>query len=73
MIPLTQENITTLTELSKSQHIRLWDVYFVGPILIYASITGKHSDFVRLSLLLIGLGTIYYNGKNYISNKQKVN
>jgi len=34
---VTEEDKTTITEISKSQNIRLLDVFFIGPYMIYIS------------------------------------
>ena len=58
----------------KSQTVRLIDIIFIGPIIIYAGLyLIECSDildlcnFTKLSLLAIGAATISYNGKNYIA------
>ena len=53
----------------KSQNIRLLDVFAIGPLMIYGGLklrkTGEHS-LAGSALALFGLGTILYNGRNYI-------
>ena len=66
---ITQTNITTTKELSKSQKIRLIDVFIIAPICVYAGSYKSLPNWLRLSLITIGLATAYYNGKNYLINK----
>ena len=57
----------------KSQFVRLIDVFFIGPILIYSGLrfcTEECSDvdtIFKYSLLSIGAATISYNLKNYVA------
>ena len=54
--------------------LRLLDVIAFGPMMIW---TGKREDidisgFARLVLILGGIGTMYYNGVNYLRNAKIV-
>ena len=70
---IDETNQSTIEELSKSQNVRLLDVFFIGPFIIYASNKAKGlSPLERNVLFIIGLGTIIYNGKNYLKNKNAV-
>jgi len=61
---------TTVKEMSKSQNIRLLDVFFIGPFMIYAGYKAQGlTDLERYLLYGIGIATIVYNGKNYLRNK----
>lgn len=52
----------------KSQFVRLIDIFFIGPILIYLGITNfKNNNVFKNILLAIGATTISYNLKNYLS------
>ena len=51
---------------SKSQFVRLVDVFIYGPILIYSAIL-INNRFLQLALLFIGTTTISYNLRNYLS------
>ena len=61
---------TTITEISKSQNIRLIDVFVIAPICIYAGTFKTLPTWLRYSLITIGVATAYYNGKNYLINKE---
>lgn len=71
---IAEESEETITEYSKSQNIRLIDVFFIAPVCVYAGIKAKElPKWIKISLVGIGLATFYYNGKNYLINKQKEN
>jgi hypothetical protein len=62
----------TINEFQKSQAIRLIDVFVIAPICVYAGIKAKGlPTIINYSLVLIGVATFYYNGKNYLINKKK--
>ena len=50
----------------KSQFIRLLDIFIYGPFLIWLSFKNKDNIFIHTMLLIMGVTTIVYNGKNYI-------
>lgn len=56
-------------EISKSQLIRLADVFIIGPLIIYAGSRKRISPGIDTSLVLIGIATILYNGRNYLLNQ----
>ena len=62
----TQE---TVTEISKSQNIRLIDVFVLAPIMVYAGTFKTLPLWVRISLIGMGVATAVYNGKNFLQNK----
>ena len=67
---VTEEDKTNITEISKSQNIRLLDVFFIGPYMIYISKKAKGiSKLESFTLFALGVATIFYNGKNYLKNK----
>ena len=71
MLHNEREN-TTFKELSKSQNIRLLDVFFIGPFMIYVSQKAKGiNNLEKFTLLGLCIATIYYNGKNYLDNKKR--
>lgn len=65
----TQE---TITEVSKSQNIRLIDVFVLAPIMIYAGTFKALPMWVRVSLIGMGVATAVYNGKNFLENKSNL-
>ena len=58
-----------MNEISKSQGIRLADVIFIGPFLIWAARKEKLSPRAKAVMAVIGVLTIGYNLKNYLLNK----
>ena len=69
---IDETNLTTQQELSKSQNIRLIDIFVIAPFLIYVSTKAKGlTPLERNGLLIIGIATLIYNGKNYLINKNE--
>ena len=67
---IDERNIATIEEVSKSQNVRLLNVFFIGPFIMYVGKKAKGiTPLERNILYLIGLGSIIYNGKNYLENK----
>lgn len=58
------------TWLQKSQAIRLFDVFFLGPLMLWFAL--EHVDPVApmpaYLLAFFGVTTILYNGYNYLGN-----
>ena len=54
------------------QPVRLLDVIYVGPIMIYGGIKGKFHPFVKWSLIGVGICTILYNGANFFINEKSI-
>lgn len=52
------------------QPVRILDVFYVAPVILYAGIKGKFNPFVKYSLIAIGVGTLVYNGVNYLKNNE---
>ena len=67
----TEKTQSTVTEIQKSQNIRLLDVFIIAPILIYAGSQKNLPKWLKISLYTIGVATAYYNGRNYLINKKK--
>lgn len=53
---------------SKTQAIRLLDVFVFGPLMLMSARDQK-SAYFSTALTLIGIGTIVYNGVNYLENR----
>ena len=58
-----------IREFKKSQEVRLWDVFFIGPFLLYLGWKGKLSDLDKMILTTLGGLTILYNWMNYQRNQ----
>lgn len=54
------------------QPVRLLDVVFVGPLMIYAGVEGNFDPIIKFSLIAVGFATMYYNGVNYHKNYHAV-
>ena len=53
---------------SKTQYVRLIDIFIYGPYLTYLAFQKKYvfSIFEKIFILFLGITTITYNGKNYL-------
>lgn len=49
------------------QYVRILDVIFVGPLLLFAASYRTLPLWIRLSLAITGAATIAYNGIRYIN------
>lgn len=66
---ITETTQSTFTEISKSQNIRLIDVFFIAPFLLYIGTKAKGLSKIDTTILfIIAIATLYYNGKNYLAN-----
>jgi hypothetical protein len=63
---------TAYTEpLVKSQHVRLLDVFVIGPLMIVGGVMlWKRSRVVAVPLAFFGLTTIGYNLRNYLKVRE---
>jgi hypothetical protein len=67
---LSMEN-KDLNFIGKPQAVRLWDVFFLGPFLIYGGAYKSNlPPIARLGLIISGGLTIWYNGRNYLYNRK---
>ena len=57
-------------EVEKSQRIRLFDVILLAPFLAYVAWKGKLTKVERWSLAGIAIATAYFNGRNWMVNRQ---
>jgi len=63
----------TLQAVSKAQWVRLVDIYFLGPFMIFLALNEKKMCPYRRSILgLFGATTIWYNFKNYRDNRERL-
>lgn len=59
--------------IEKSQFLRAWDVLFLGPFLMYLGVQNKKLPaWGRAGLVISGILTITYNGRNYLINAGKL-
>lgn len=55
---------TTVGDI-KAQPVRMADVFVFGPLMIYSALGKATPTWVRVGMLIIGVGTIVYNLSNY--------
>lgn len=67
---IREEANSTVKEIQKSQSIRLVDVFFIAPFLVYISTKNKLTRLEKNTLLVLGVATLYYNGVNYLKNRE---
>jgi len=60
-----------VTELQKSQYLRLWDVFFLGPFMLWYTYS-KPKSFSKNLMRSLGVLTILYNGQNYLINRKLI-
>ncbi len=73
MFPIHEYNQTTFTELSKSQNIRLIDVFLIAPFMWYYAKNAKGmTDTEKTIMYGLAFATFYYNGSNYLANKKQI-
>lgn len=65
---MIEQKTTTVKELAKSQNVRLFDIFILGPLMIYAGVKYPHP--VNKIVALAGVGTIIYNLNNYLANRR---
>jgi len=59
--------------IEKTQAIRLYgDILFIGPYCIYLAFKNKITKLDKILLILIGASTIYYNARNYLKVKNRL-
>ena len=60
-------------KVSKSQPVRLMDVFLLGPFMIWFGViaTGV-SSIVKVIMIIVGVATIIYNGWNYLVNEKVI-
>lgn len=57
-------------KVSKSQKVRLVDVFLLGPFMIwFGAVTTGVSNIFKIIMIILGIATIIYNGWNYLVNE----
>ena len=54
-------------EHAKTQWIRLADMAFIGPGMIYAAMRKTPPEWVRAGMMIAGVATIFYNMNNFLN------
>jgi hypothetical protein len=57
---------------SKTQTIRLLDIFVIGPLMIFFGHKSEPASFFSLLLIFFGATTITYNLKNYLAHVGKL-
>lgn len=61
-----------MIEYQKSQRVRLYDMFLLGPFLVYIAMKkGALTDWEKFGIGFIAITTILYNGRNYLKNREK--
>ena len=56
----------------KAQGIRFMDISVFGPLMIFSAINKTPPPWLRLAMVGIGVGTILYNARNFLSVQNKL-
>ena len=68
---LFERGESSVKEYQKSQAVRLYDVFVLAPFLLYIGYKAKGiKNWERYAIYIIGIGTLFYNGRNYLKNKK---
>ena len=59
-----------MSEVQKTQNIRLVDVFLIAPYLGYVAYKGSVNKNDKLILTVLAVATLVYNGKNYLENRK---
>lgn len=68
MIQIIETKDSTLKEIEKSQSVRLIDILFIAPFLLWLSMDKNLPSWVRMTLMVLGAATLIYNAHNYNKN-----
>lgn len=60
-------------EVAKSQTVRVLDVLLYGPVMIMSALNKEPPELMRLALLGIGVGTVFYNLHNWYETRRLEN
>lgn len=55
----------------KAQPVRMADVFVFGPMMIYTALGRKSPPWLRVGMLILGVGTIAYNLYNYFEVERR--
>lgn len=55
----------------KGQNVRLWDIFAIGPLMLYGGVRlTKENPILGPILAILGVTTVYYNARNYLRVKE---
>ena len=74
MVPSQVNELERISQIRKGQNVRLFDVWLLGPWLVYLALRpGRRlSDIERAALVAVGVGTVVFNGANYLKVEQEL-
>lgn len=53
--------------ITKTQNVRLLDIFALGPFMIFFGLEAQGvSELAKTVMIIAGIGTIIYNGRNYL-------
>lgn len=55
----------------KAQGIRLGDILLFGPLMIYSGLGRNPPEWMKAAMLVIGVGTIFYNAMNFVEIERR--
>lgn len=58
-------------QVQNAQIVRLWDIFFISPVLIFVGIKYPMPVFAKIALIGIGAGTFIYNGYFFLKYNKK--
>jgi hypothetical protein len=64
-----ESGFVSLKSATDVQNVRMFDVFVLGPLMIYTATQKSLPFWLRMTLLFFGITTILYNADNYIKNK----
>ena len=67
---INKELYEHFARMEKAQGVRLFDVFLLGPAMIYGANKKRLSNPLSTLFMLAGIGTIIFNGANYIKIDQ---
>ena len=66
---MPKENIDYKSDIERAQRVRLWDIFFISPVLVIIAFLPNIHWRARITLAGIGIGTFIYNGCFYLKYK----
>ncbi len=67
---INKELYAHFSRMEKAQSVRVFDVLLLGPAMVYAGYKKKLTPNLSTLFMLAGVGTIIFNGANYIKIEQ---
>lgn len=66
------ESIDYKKQVQDAQMVRLWDIFFIAPALIFIGAKYDMPLAEKIILIGIGIGTLAYNGFFYLKYKNNI-